>query len=237
MAEKSAPHERPDDLYAQAEMWVEDERLSPTVIPYQAELMRTTLAPRHISLGPILAQSLLAGHSLPPEHYDRYSLTGLRSKVAICANGEIEHWNNRIQNNIQYSDLFLDTPTGVGLTYDNNLIALVGLSIVSQRTAITKQIQGVRQSRAYSREKLPNKGLARLDWTACMVTIAEQVADSNGCVAMYIQGAQNNRWAVQGVSSSSAAFSYERALEVYDHTADRCEYVFDEDSGNWAKII
>jgi|GEM_PF-4441328 len=168
-----------------------------------------------------------------PAHLNRYKLIPL----------EVDDGEDGIPSNIEpgvkvtyvdrsgpqpLTELFLDARRGVGLVYDNSLIAVAAGHVEADSTLMITQLQdvtGVRREdnqRAYFRTGLHNG----FSWRDTLVNVMEQVAVRSGVAAIGIQSYENSKWP-EVIEAGPAGF---------DTVAQRMGYNPPQYNGdNWVK--
>jgi len=141
----------------------------------------------------------------------------------------------------QLSIIYMDTPVGIALAYDNKPIALT--TFVSKNGIFEiHQIQGIRDLVVDKNEeniiKLRTKGLFDFNWKKVLVEIAEETAKSFYIEKCIIISANNNRWTKTHYKNGGVHLELEDAIETYDKTAKSMGYKKPRGHHwNWYKIL
>jgi hypothetical protein len=130
-------------------------------------------------------------------------------------------------------DIYLDTPFGIGLIYENKLNSIISFIPEYTNTLLINQIQGVRPNyinlEKKQIKKMSSRGLVVLDWEKLMIELVTKFAKENNFKKIGIQSTLNNHWV------NSYKYRLEKARERYDNTAKRLG--FNQDENNFYKKI
>jgi len=149
----------------------------------------------------------------------------------------LKHDENRL------SVIYMDTPVGIALAYDNKPIAMT--AFLSEKGVLEiHQIQGIKEV-VLDREgdlikKLRTKGLFDFDWKKSLVTIAEETAKSFGIERCCIRSAKNNRWVKVFDKNGETHLKLKEAIHIYDNTAKSLGYKKEREYAwiwNWYKTL
>jgi hypothetical protein len=167
--------------------------------------------------------------SISEKRVSKYNLNYLRTKGREDMGYE-NIWGSLIKGtNISSEficyDVYLDTPIGIGLSYDGFLNSIVSFIPESDDTLMIKQIQGVTSS-LYNNEtnetrKKSARGLIILDWEKIMVDVVTNFAKETGFSKVGIQSSINNYW----VKAHRLPLS--SAIKRYDETAIKLGFSFE----------
>lgn len=179
-----------------------------------------------------LKEYALPGVEISEKRSKDYSLIPLNTKDGVHgpAGG---WWITKVKN--KSIEIWLDTPVGVGLTYKEIPNAVLGLTASDALTLMIHQIQGIRP---YKLDKngtriggrSSSRGLFPLDWKRLLVECGEQVAKDLDFEWTGMRGYKNNHWV------DNDYLPEERAIKIYDETAERLGYEQGRDN-NWYKKI
>lgn len=179
----------------------------------------------------------------PLSPQQRYALGPLNT-LSTSMQGYEATWNRKRfpdrRGNIAVFDIYLDIPTAIGLFYDAIPQALAGFLATDPETLLVYQLQGVRPeivdkhncSIGYG----SSWGLEPLDWKKLLVDCAENLARSVGFGRLGIRSGYHNGWTKKVNPDGTPKFPLQRALAIYDGTAERLGFTQEEDK-NWYRPI
>lgn len=194
-----------------------------------------------INLQRLLVNNVREGVTISDKRIKSYWLEGLmtaNSGSGFC--GNVHKWGAYVdrRNFLSYENMSLNTSDGICLIYKGRPQAILGLMVNFPETLYVKQIQGVRpilleedfrtavRDGEGKKRRKSARGLMPLDWTGCLVDIAEELAKIVGFSEVSIISGRNHTDVI------NRRMSPERAREIYDGTAARREYHQEERENN-----
>lgn len=180
---------------------------------------------------------------LSPHQRQRYALEPLNT-MSTGIEGYEENWHRehipRPNGHKAIFDVYLDIPVAIGLFYDALPQALAGFLATDPETLLIYQFQGVRPeivdkhncSIGYG----SSWGLEPLDWKKLLVECAASLAQSVGFRRLAIRSGHHNGWTKKVNPDGTPKFPLQRALAIYDGTAERLGFTQGEDK-NWYRPI
>ncbi len=142
----------------------------------------------------------------------------------------------------------LDALVGIALLYKNIPQAVCSFLPSTRETLMLYQIQGLRYEKADASGKFPvgnvrrihgkgARGLFRLHWREFLVAYAEQIAVKYNFSQLGIRSGQYHLMTcTRYLDTKEVHFPRERALQVYDATAQQLDFVQRSDK-NWYRTI
>jgi len=183
-----------------------------------------------------LKSCALPGVEISDKRCEDYSLIPLITK-SVNYNGPVEGWWGK-EIKRKMIEIYLDSPVGIGLTYKEIPNAVLGLMTTTPSTLMIYQLQGIRpykiDKNGLAVNRTSSRGLFPIDWKKLMVECAEQVALDLDFDEIGIRSGRNNPWVDE--KNDEGNLPLERALKIYDETAERLGYEQREDR-NWYKKL
>ena len=230
-----------------------------------AQLIKAIELAQGVDLEQLDLQTLLKANQINdlPEglSLDKFSLSPIRLNTVNCVQqtGKVVDWYTREERTLgdRYYDLYMDSPSGLLLSYDGHPAAILGAQLNNDGVLVIKQFQGVNPYQVIDGEymhqengewvankKLKAAGIfdkkqRRLvfDIRKLLVEVGEAWAQIHGIDKIMIQSGENNFWVVPRFGEDEAHLDLKRAQDIYDKTAGRLGYDFDEQSRNWIKSL
>lgn len=191
---------------------------------------------------------------------NKFSVGTISLNTITCVQhkGRVKEWYTGAQKTRgnRYYDLYLDSPYGLTIKYDGNPVAVLGLKYkkgileIHQIQAINPyEIIGGKPFHEVDGKYLPNKKLKpfgiydekkrRLvfDIRKLLVEMAERWAQIHGIEKVMIQGAHNNLYIRPIQNEPEPRLALDCAIKIYDKTAERLGYSYDNKSKNWFKNL
>lgn len=150
-------------------------------------------------------------------------------------------WKHQQRENRLY-EIYLDGAFGFILHYQNEPVAVCTYDTTKARSAIIKQLQGVKPEIVGEKKSDDKKvrgetwALAPLGWTQFFVEYTTAYLQQFGFDEIGILGARNNSWIKRGKKSGKHRIEIDFAERRYDATAQRLGFEQRED-GDWYKKI
>ncbi|MBI5158546.1 hypothetical protein HY992_00310 [Candidatus Micrarchaeota archaeon] len=198
-------------------------------------MVRLQEAVSEIGLPAIVARNLLK-----PREATRYGLVSAVTRMYEI-DGEDPRWDRKRLDDARTLNVYLDTPTGVILLYEGlpNAVATFFPTDAGQ-TLMIEQLQLIApkpvNGKTVSRRLLSPKGLFDFDWKNAMVAACVEVARFFGFEKIGVQGGGLNKWVGEDFTFGLVHLDIEKAIEIYDDTAERMGFVKGVD-GNWRKLV
>lgn len=126
------------------------------------------------------------------------------------------------------SDMYVDGQVAAVLRYKDIPQLVTSFNMSYPTEMLVRQLQRLKLV-PYNQS---GRGWPRLDWTGALVDIATQVATNSKLDFIGVQSAENNHWLMRG----ARALSQQRAVEIYDDTAQRLGFWEGVDN-DWHKRV
>ena len=192
-----------------------------------------------IELPRILQRHAREGVELSQQRLQDYDVYPITPQVNLARGYPDDSRVIRTGKKSQKCEVFLDGPIGFVLSYKDESNAVVGFVLSDVNTLLITQLQGIRPVKPVDDGEPEVRGSARglmpLDWQNILVGFAEITAKHLGFSRLAIQSGHNNAW-TKPDDGGKIYFPLERALQVYDGTAEKLGFEQREDS-NWYKIL
>jgi hypothetical protein len=174
------------ELFHKARLWCWQEKFSSrgkdVLAQYALEKALTSKSLGSIDMPALLKAAALPGIELSDKRLDDYALLPAVTEERQTS-GWVKGWRANEEGNIVYG-LYLDTPTGVILTYKDRPNAIAGMAMNTPGELMLYQMQGVkakevdhsqRHTDDFIVRRISSRGLMPIDWRKLFVNLTGHI--------------------------------------------------------------